>query len=504
MTYASIFNIALTVLPCLIPPYAFRLTRIFGTRRVGWLLCVVFCLLAALQLVRSWHPFGIGVDPGIVTDALYLLVPILLLIGMVHIEMLFKERLNLEEEEKKLRSGLENEIKLRTAQLDEVNVELRQEISLRKQGEQELLKSKAQYRFLFEENPQPMWICESGTGRFLAFNRATLRHYGYSSDEFRELKATDPGAPDNQFETNHAVKDGVLGIQRHRHKDGSLLEMEITSQELVYDGVSATLVLAHDVTAQRELQRQFIHAQKAEITAQVAGGVADNFSHLLAQIEADARSAVQQCYDDDLIEPLKRICASTACASDLTRQLLALVKRHPMRQQPIDLNRVVETQLPNLAHLLGKDITIATSLRPQLPCIMADAVLLQQILESLILNAREAMPKGGALNVRTATVVVDEKHARAHHDARPGRFVSLVVADTGCGMTPEVQARLFEPFFTTRKNGQPTGIGLSTVHGLMRQHSGWIEAQSEVGLGAEFALYFPCAGAPGLAKGTGR
>src|SRR5258708_13635697 len=197
-------------------------------------------------------------------DMVRLLVALLLLIGMVHIETLFKERLRLEAEEKKLRAGLEIQVKERTAQLDDANMELRQEISLRKQGEQELLKSKAQYRFLFDENPQPMWIFDLKTSRFVAFNRATLRHYGYTSTEFRELTIDDLRAPDQaSSDTTLAVKNGVLGIKRHRKKDGAIVEMEITAQDLVYDGTEARLMLAHDVTAQRELQRQQLHAQKA-------------------------------------------------------------------------------------------------------------------------------------------------------------------------------------------------------------------------------------------------
>jgi two-component system cell cycle sensor histidine kinase/response regulator CckA len=280
----------------------------------------------------------------------------LLLIGMVHIETLFKAQLCLEvEEEIAGRPGTSG--KERTAQLDDVNVELRQEISLRKQGEQELLKSKAQYRFLFEENPQPMWIFDLSSSRFLAFNRATLRHYGYTSAEFRELKIQDLRAPDEPSgDTTIAVKNGVLGIKRHRKKDGTVIEMEITAQDLVYDGTDARLMLAHDFTVQRELQRQQLQTQKAEVTAQVAGGVADNFSHLIDVIEADATDMASESTSPEILDRLKRIAANAACASDLTRQLLALVRRHPMRAQPTDLNRVVETQLAKIGRLAGKGI----------------------------------------------------------------------------------------------------------------------------------------------------
>src|ERR1051326_5154818 len=177
------------LLPCVIPPYALHLGRIFGTKRVGWALFAVFSLLAALQLVRAWSPTNPGIEPGIGLDLLYFLVPLLLLTGMLHIESLFKQRLRLEEQEKRLRGELQLLVQGRTAELDHTNEELQREISLRKQGEEELRKSKEQYRFLFEENPQPMWIFDLGSFRFLAFNTAALRHYGFTAAEFRELTA---------------------------------------------------------------------------------------------------------------------------------------------------------------------------------------------------------------------------------------------------------------------------------------------------------------------------
>jgi PAS domain-containing protein len=188
MSFSVVHSVVLALLACVIPPYAFRLSRLFGTQRVGWLLVTVFTTLAVLMLLRSWwQPFGL--DSNLTLDLLNFLIPVLLLIGMAHIETLCRERLRLEDEEKKLRMGLEAEVQARTADLDQANDELQHEISLRKQGEEELRKSKEQYRFLFDENPQPMWIFALDTFKFLAFNRATLRHYGYSNSEFRELMA---------------------------------------------------------------------------------------------------------------------------------------------------------------------------------------------------------------------------------------------------------------------------------------------------------------------------
>src|SRR5215510_2078315 len=158
MSSGPVYSTVLSVFACLIPPYALRLTRVFGTKRVGWVIFSVFVLLAALQLVRAWHPMGLMLNPALTLDLLYLLVPVLLLIAMVHAETLMKERLRVEQEEKRLRAGLEQEVQQRTAELDAANEELQRETSLRKTGEQELRKSKEGYRFLFHENPLPMWI----------------------------------------------------------------------------------------------------------------------------------------------------------------------------------------------------------------------------------------------------------------------------------------------------------------------------------------------------------
>ena len=268
MTSVPVYSTILSVLACLVPPYALRLTRVFGTKRVGWVIFSVFILLAALQLIRAWHPMGLALDPGRTLDLLFLLVPLLMLIGMMHIETVFKERLRVEEEERRMRGDLEAQVQERTGQLDNANDELQREISLRKQGEQELRKSKEGYRFLFDENPLPMWIFDLRTLRFLAFNNAAVRHYGFSHAEFKELIPADLCIP--------AELDGFLAdcarntvageprrVWRHRRKDGSITEVEITAHDLVYAECPARLVLAYDVSHWHQLAQQSFRPQPA-------------------------------------------------------------------------------------------------------------------------------------------------------------------------------------------------------------------------------------------------
>jgi two-component system cell cycle sensor histidine kinase/response regulator CckA len=457
-----------------------------------------------LQLVRASVLMGWLSNPSLTLDILYFVIPVLLLIGMVHLETVFKERLRLEEEERRLRAALEVEVQTRTAELDQANDELQREISLRKQGEEELRKSKEQYRFLFDENPQPMWIFDLETLGFLAFNSATLRRYGYPAAEFRELTAPDLYLPEQlQLFIADCTKTGH-GVQHHgtwkqRQKDGTPMEVEVTSLDLTYAGRPARLVLAHDVTAQRQLQKQLLQTQRMQVTNQLAGGVADNFNTLINTIEDDARVLAQNCEAIADAEPLKRIAATAASAGGLTRQLLALVRRHPMQVEAVDLNSLIERETGALARLLGKNISLETICRAKLPALTADPLLVGQILRNLVLNARDAMPGGGTVKISTTAVRLAETETRGHEEARPGTYVCLTVADSGCGIAPDVQEHLFEPFFTTKTSGSATGLGLATVHGLVRQHSGWVEVESTPGAGSRFTVFFPC-GARAVAR----
>ena len=497
MNLPPIHSVALGLLPCLIPPYALRLNRVFGTRRVGWLLFVVFALLAVLQLMQTWQPVELGLDPGLTLDLLNFLVPVLLLCCMVHIETLFREHLRIEQQEKKLCAELEAQVRARTAELDAANEGLQRELSLRRQGEEELRKSKEQYRFLFDENPQPMWIYDRGTFEFLTFNAAALRYYGYGAAEFRELTAKDlcPPSEVEAFVADSARSTPIAqrrGLWRHCKRDGSLAEVEITALDLIYSGRPARLVLANDVTAQRQLQKQLVQTEKMQATTQVAGGVADRFSRLMATIEADTRFLASETRDPEAGEGLRRIAASAACASGLTRQLLALVGRHPMRARMLNLNELIEAEIGPGGRELGDRIVLEKVYWDNLPPVAGDPALMRQVIRHLVANACEAMPDGGTLRLNTAAVSVDEGYVRRHEGARPGSFVCVGVSDTGCGMGPEVQVHLFEPFFTTKDAAKADGLGLATVHGVVTQHEGWIEVDSEPGAGTRIRVFLPC------------
>ena len=177
--------------------------------------------------------------------------------------------------------------------------------------------------------------------------------------------------------------------------------------------------------------------------------------------------------------------------------MLTFSRKQIFRSKILDLNAVVQNLKGMLPRLIGEDITLETRCQPDLPCIQADTGMVEQIVMNLAANARDAMPKGGKLLITTSAAEIDAAYVRQHPEARVGWFVCLTVSDTGCGMDHQVLRRVFEPFFTTKEVGKGTGLGLATVYGVVKQHHGWIEVQSEVGVGTTFKILLPVAGKAG-------
>ena len=368
----------------------------------------------------------------------------------------------------------------------------------RKWTEEEQRSSEEQYRLLFESNPHPMWVYDEDTFAFLAVNDAALRHYGYSRDEFLAMTAPDIRPPE-EHGGGHRSPD----ILKHRKKDGAIIEVDIAANPIVFEGRKAWLLLATDVTEKRSLEAQLQQSQKMESMGRLAGGVAHDFNNLLGiitgygellrkKVGADARLIK---YVDDIIKAADR-------AAGLTRQLLAFSRKQVLQPRILDLNAVVGETETMLRRLIGEDIQLVTVLADRLSPVRADPGQMDQVLMNLAVNARDAMPRGGRLTIETGNVALDHTYARHHAGVEPGQYVMLAVSDTGHGMTPEVRARSFEPFFTTKAMGKGTGLGLATVHGIVRQSGGHIWLYSEPGHGTTFKIYLPRTEAPGAAVGA--
>ncbi|MBN2201582.1 response regulator [bacterium] len=256
--------------------------------------------------------------------------------------------------------------------------------------------------------------------------------------------------------------------------------------------ITGAVLVFRDIAEKKKLEKQLRQAQKMEAVGTLAGGVAHDFNNLLTAIRGSVDIAMLTIKPDDpIVQDLREIQISAERASDLIRQLLMFSRNQPMEFTSLSLNRVLESLLKMLHRLIGEDVGISTSLDAQLWCVRADRVTLEQVILNLAINARDAMPNGGKISIRTENVTLDEAYCQSVPDARPGRFVRLSVTDTGMGMDAETVQRIFEPFFSTKGPGKGTGLGLSVVYGIVQQHGGWINVYSEPGQGTTFKVYLP-------------
>ena len=247
-----------------------------------------------------------------------------------------------------------------------------------------------------------------------------------------------------------------------------------------------------DITERLRLEEQLRQSQKMQAIGQLAGGVAHDFNNLLTVINGYSEMLLSDRSESDPSRhELVAIRDAGERAAQLTRQLLLFSRKAVFEPRVIDLNDLVQRSGVMLRRLIAEDIELTLTLAPMLPGITADPSQLEQLLLNLALNARDAMGEGGRLTIETRSVKFDEAFCVTHPDHKPGRFVRLVVADTGCGMSPETMAHLFEPFFTTKGPGKGTGLGLATVYGIVQESSGFITVSSEIGQGTTMGVFLP-------------
>jgi PAS domain S-box-containing protein len=360
-----------------------------------------------------------------------------------------------------------------------------------------LERSEERYRLLFEQNPLPMWVYDADTLRFLAVNDAAVRHYGWTRHEFLGMRITDIRPQEDVERLLSSIASEGPGSPlpnhwRHRRKDGSVIDVEITAGRVTFEGQDAALVLAHDVTERRQLEERLLQGEKMEAIGRLAGGVAHDFNNLITVISGYASILLARAEPSER-EELAEIAHAAEQASSLTRQLLAFSRRQVLRPRVLDLNEIVAGMEPMLHRIIGADISIGVRLAAELPAVEADHAEIERVILNLAANARDAMPTGGRLTIETANVELDEEYVSAHGEGTVGPNVLLAVSDTGHGMSEEVRERLFEPFFTTKRPGAGTGFGLATVFGVVKQSGGSIFVYSEEGRGTTFKIYLPAA-----------
>ncbi len=296
--------------------------------------------------------------------------------------------------------------------------------------------------------------------------------------------------------------EGEIAIHNRTGQEIPVSAVIIVDQEA--DGrINFIAAIARDISERKQaeekqlrLEEQLRQSQKMEVVGQLSGGVAHDFNNLLAVITGNVSLLeLGEPMPPDQRESLHEIKQSAERAATLTRQLLAFSRRQKMKLEHLNLNQVVENMGKMLQRVLGETIRMRLNPAANPVVVHADAGMIEQVLMNLAVNARDAMPSGGDLAITIATVELDAPGAEKMGEARAGAFAVLSVKDSGCGIAPEILTRIFEPFFTTKDVGKGTGLGLATVHGIVKQHRGWVLVQSQPGQGTDFHIYLPLAAA---------
>jgi two-component system cell cycle sensor histidine kinase/response regulator CckA len=346
----------------------------------------------------------------------------------------------------------------------------------------------------------------------LSMTGPTERIMGYPPDELVGTSGLALMHPDDVGEVLRVFTAG-LGIPgftrrveyRIRHKSGSWVPLETVGTNLLHDPAVRGVVLnIRDVSERKaaeqergHLQEQLQQAMKMEAVGRLAGGIAHDFNNLLTAITGNLELVRLDLPPTDPVMPqVEAIGKAADSAALLTQQLLAFSRRQIIEPRVLNLNDLVEGLRRMTTRLIGEDITVTTRPAPDLGAVKVDPGQFDQVLLNLVVNARDAMPKGGVLVIETANVELDEHYCSSHPYLKPGPFVMLVVSDTGSGMSDDVKQHLFEPFFTTKPKGKGTGLGLATIFGAVKQADGTIEVYSEPGQGTTFKVYLPRVDAP--------
>jgi PAS domain S-box-containing protein len=393
----------------------------------------------------------------------------------------------------------ESENKFRVA-YDELNREMKE----RQRVEYALRESEERFREMAELMPQTVFETDV-TGKLTFVNRNAFDNFGYSQTDFdRGVNSLEMVIPEDRERATENIAKIIngedVGLNEYTalRKDGSTFPVMVHSATIVRDGeTSGIRGFIIDITdrqnaeeERRRLETQFHQAQKLETIGTLAGGIAHDFNNLMTTILGNTSLIL---YDIDNTnphyEPLKNIERQIKRGAELTTQLLGYARKGKYHVKPVNLNQIVEENAAAFGRT-RKEITIRWALADDLLAVEADQGQIQQVLLNLFVNAADAMPTGGSLDLKTSNATHREIKSKDYHPV-PGDYLRLTVSDTGIGMDEKVRQRIFDPFFSTKETGKGTGLGLASVYGIIKNHGGYIEVQSQTGRGSQFSIYLP-------------
>jgi PAS domain S-box-containing protein len=388
------------------------------------------------------------------------------------------------------------------------------DISARKAAEQERRRTEQRYELISENATDVIWLWDLEIGHCVYVSPSVQKMRGFSPREIMLQPLDQTMPPDAYRKVNAETQRRKAAVEagdesaridtneiEYLRKDGTTGVTETVTKLLSDERgtVRQVLGVSRDITerkqaecAQAKLEAQLRHAQKMESVGRLAGGVAHDFNNLLTVINGYSEFLLSQLNaPGPLRSYAQEIRKAGERAASLTKQLLAFSRKQVTEPRVLDLNTTIKDSAPFLQRLIGEDVALTTRLDGALGQVIADPDQIGQVLMNLVVNARDAMPEGGKLDIETKNVEFASDNTAISPDTTPGRYVLVSVTDTGLGMDETTQLHIFEPFFTTKEAGKGTGLGLSTVYGIIRQSGGWIDVSSQVGSGTAFKLYLP-------------
>jgi two-component system, cell cycle sensor histidine kinase and response regulator CckA len=378
-------------------------------------------------------------------------------------------------------------------------IAVKQDITERRHAEKALIESEERYRELVE-NAIDIIYTHDLQGNFTSVNKAAERITGYAREEAMSMNIAHTIVPEYLEKAREMVQSKLAGRDVTAYeleilaKDGRRVAVEVNTRVIFQNGQPYAIQgIARDITERKHLEEQFLQAQKMEAIGLLAGGIAHDFNNLLTAISGYSDLTLKKMEPDHPLRPnVEEIKDAGARAANLTGQLLAFSRKQVLKPRVHNVNAVITEIERMLKRIIRESVELRTVLDPDLGNIKADPGQIEQVIVNLAVNARDAMSGGGTLILETKNIYLNEEDARLHPKLSTGPFVKIIVTDTGEGMDEHVQRRIFEPFFTTKEIGKGSGLGLSTVHGIVKQSGGDIMVESAQGQGTRFEIFLPC------------